>query len=300
MKKCVFKGVATAIVTPLNQDGSINYDCFKKLIDFQIDSGVDAIVVCGTTGEASTLTHKEHLHVVEFCCRYVNGRVCVIAGSGSNDTTHAVEQSKKCCECGADALLVVTPYYNKTTQAGLVKHYNVIADAADKPIIVYNVPSRTGLNILPETYLKLSEHENIVGTKEANGNIAAVAKTAKLCKENLAIYSGNDDMILPILALGGLGAVSVLSNIAPQAVKTICESFFNGETNKSRDAQLEYIDLINALFCEVNPMPVKFALNLMGYDVGPCRMPLTDLHPESIKLLAGELERRGLLSVNLK
>ncbi len=295
LKKRIFKGAATAIVTPLHQDGSINYDSFKKLIGFQIKSGVDAIVVCGTTGEASTLSYTEHLRVTEFCCEQVDGRIPVLAGSGSNDTAHAVKQSKKCCEIGVDGLLVVTPYYNKTSQNGLIQHYFKIADACESPIMLYNVPSRTGLNILPETYKKLSEHENIVAVKEANGNISSIAKTAMLCKNDLAIYSGNDDQIVPILSLGGQGAISVLSNIVPFVVSKICRLFFDGDTEKSKSLQLEYLELIDALFCDVNPMPIKHVLNVTGYDAGPCRLPLTSVSEEKKAYIYDVLQKYGLV-----
>ena len=288
--------MATAIVTPFHQDGSINYDSLKKLIEFQIKSGVDAIVVCGTTGEASTLSYTEHLRVTEFCCELVNGRIPVIAGSGSNDTAHAVEQSKKCCEIGVDGLLVVTPYYNKTSQDGLVSHYFEIADASSKPIILYNVPSRTGMNILPQTYKKLSEHENIVAVKEAGGNISSIAKTAMLCKDDLWIYSGNDDQIVPILSLGGQGVISVLSNILPDAVSKICKHFLNGEVQKSAELQIKYFDLVEAVFCDVNPMPIKYALNAMGFEVGGCRLPLTDLSAANRDLVSEALKKHNIIN----
>ncbi len=276
LKKHVFQGVATALVTPFSQDGSIHYDNFKKLIDFQINAGVDALVVCGTTGEASTLSYTEHQELVSFCCAYVNGRVPVIAGSGSNDTAHAVEQSFSCQKNGADALLVVTPYYNKTSQSGLLRHYYTIAESVDLPIIVYNVPSRTGVNILPETYRKLAECENICAIKEASGNISAVAQTAQLCGDVLDLYSGNDDQIVPILSLGGKGVISVLSNFRPDIVKNICSLYFAQNTHAAAQLQLHALPLIRALFSDVNPMPVKYAMNLLGFDVGPCRLPLTE------------------------
>ena len=252
-------------------------------------------MVCGTTGEASTLSYTEHLNVTEFCCEQVNGRIPVLAGSGSNDTAHAIEQSKKCCEIGVDGLLVVTPYYNKTSQDGLLKHYFKIADACSKPITLYNVPSRTGLNILPQTYKKLSTHENIVAVKEANGNISSIAETAMLCKDDLFIYSGNDDQVVPILSLGGQGVISVLSNVAPDIVSKICHFFFEGEIEKSKALQLKYLELTNALFCDVNPMPVKHALNIMNFDVGPCRLPLTSLGNEKKSLLYTVLKKYNLV-----
>ena len=252
-------------------------------------------MVCGTTGEASTLSYTEHLYVTEFCCKQVDGRVPVLAGSGSNDTAHAVEQSKECCKIGADGLLVVTPYYNKTSQDGLVSHYFKIADSASKPIMLYNVPSRTGMNILPQTYKKLSEHENIAAVKEAGGNISSIAKTAMLCKEDLWIYSGNDDQIVPILSLGGQGVISVLSNIVPHIVSKICRLFFEGKTQESRNLQLEYFDLIEAVFCDVNPMPIKFALNAMGFNGGGCRLPLTNISAQNAELVSAVLKKHKLI-----
>jgi 4-hydroxy-tetrahydrodipicolinate synthase len=252
-------------------------------------------VVCATTGEASTLSYTEHLSVVEFCCKQVNGRIPVIAGAGSNDTKHAIDLSKECFKIGADALLIVTPYYNKTSQEGLVRHYFEIATATDAPIMLYNVPSRTGLNILPETYKKLSQHENIVAVKEANGDISSVAKTASLCKEDLWIYSGNDDQILPILSLGGQGVVSVASNIVPHIIANICRSFFEFDLETCKDLQLEYHQLVEAVFCDVNPMPIKYALNLMDFNVGQCRLPLTTLPDKKKNFIIGTLKKYHLI-----
>ncbi len=252
-------------------------------------------MVCGTTGEASTLSYTEHLNAISFCCEQVNGRVPVIAGSGSNDTEHAVKQSKKCCEIGVDGLLVVTPYYNKTSQDGLIKHYFKIADAVNAPIILYNVPSRTGMNILPTTYKSLSEHENIAATKEASGNITQIAKIFELCGDNLWVYSGNDDQILPILSLGGQGVISVASNIIPKEIGGICRSYFEKDTKTSASLQIKYMSIIDALFCEVNPMPVKYALNLMGFDVGECRLPLTNVTKKSSSLILEELKKHHLI-----
>ena len=252
-------------------------------------------MVCGTTGEASTLSYNEHLNAISFCCEQVNGRVPVIAGSGSNDTEHAVKQSKKCCKIGVDGLLVVTPYYNKTSQEGLIKHYFKIADAANAPIILYNVPSRTGMNILPTTYKRLAEHENIVATKEASGNVTQIAKIFELCGENLLVYSGNDDQILPILSLGGQGVISVASNIIPNEISKICKSYFEKDTELSAKLQIKYMSLIDALFCEVNPMPIKYALNVMGYNVGDCRLPLTTLTKDSQRLILKELKQHHLI-----
>lgn len=253
-------------------------------------------MVCGTTGEASTLSYTEHLNAISFCCEQVNGRIPVIAGSGSNDTEHAVNQSKKCCEIGVDGLLIVTPYYNKTSQDGLIKHYLKIADAVDVPIILYNVPSRTGMNILPQTYKSLSEHENIVATKEASGNITQIAKIFEVCGDNLLVYSGNDDQILPILSLGGQGVISVASNIIPKEICDICKSYFDKNTETSASLQIKYMGIIEALFCEVNPMPVKYALNLLGFEVGDCRLPLTNITKESSYIISRELKKHHLIS----
>ena len=287
--------MATAIVTPFNQDGSINYDSLKNLIDFQIKSRVDAIVVCATTGEASTLSYNEHIKTVEFCCEYVSGRIPVIAGAGSNDTSHAIKLSKKCSAIGVNGLLLVTPYYNKCSQDGLVEHYFKIADSVSAPIIVYNVPQRTGLNILPKTYEKLSKHDNIVAVKEANGNISSIAKTIALCKDDLCIYSGNDDQTLPILSLGGRGVISVVSNIIPDVTSKLCHYFLQGDIESSRKMQLEYLELCEAVFYDINPMPIKYALNLMGYNVGNCRLPLTSLNNENRDLIRKCLEKYRLI-----
>lgn len=277
MKKTIFTGSGVAIVTPMNQDGTVNYEKIKEIIDFQIENGTDAIITCGTTGESATMSHKEHEEVMKFMIDYVNKRVPVIAGTGSNETYFAAELSQYAEKCGADALLLVTPYYNKTSQEGLIAHFNYIADRVNIPIILYNVPSRTGLNIQPATYKELCKHPNIVAAKEASGDISQVAKIAQLCGDELDIYSGNDDQIVPILSLGGKGVISVLANVCPKETHQICEEFFNGNVEKARDLQLEYLDLINNLFCEVNPTPVKEAMNMMGMNVGDCRLPL--VHP---------------------
>ena len=300
LKKRIFKGVATAIVTPLTQDGSINYDSLKNLIEFQIKSGVDAIVVCATTGEASTLSYNEHLKITEFCCEQVNRRIPVIAGAGSNNTAHAVDLSKECSNIGVDGLLVVTPYYNKTSQDGLVRHYFEIADSTDTPIILYNVPSRTGLNVLPQTYKKLSEHENIVAVKEANGDISSISKTASLCNEDLWIYSGNDDQTLPILSLGGQGVISVTSNIVPKIFTELCKNFFEGNFEIAKALQLKYHELMEAIFCDVNPIPIKFALNAMDFDVGPCRLPLSAMCDSKCAYLINVLEKYHLIGDDMR
>ena len=274
MKNTVFTGVATAIVTPLTEQG-VDYESFARLIEWQIEEGINALVVAGTTGEGSTLTDGEHKAVVKFAVEQVKGRVPVIAGTGSNDIKYAIELTKFACEVGADAMLVVTPYYNKATQGGLIKSFTAIADASTKPVILYNVPSRTGCNITPETCAELAKHPNIVGIKEASGNISQIAKVASLVDEDFAIYSGNDDQIVPIMSLGGKGVISVLSNIAPKDTVRICDSFFEGNIAESAKLQLQYLELIDALFCEVNPIPVKTATAAMGFGENYLRLPLT-------------------------
>lgn len=295
MKKTIFTGAAVAIVTPMHQDGTVNLDQLGSFLDFQIQNGTDAIVICGTTGESSTLSHEEHTEAIRYTVNKVAGRVPVIAGTGSNDTAYAVKLSLEAQEAGADAFLCVTPYYNKTSQAGLVRHYTYIADRVDRPIILYNVPSRTGVNIKPETYLELSKHPNIVAAKEANGDITAAARTASLCGDDLILYSGNDDQIVPLLSLGAKGVISVLSNVMPREAHDICARYFAGNVEGSRRLQLDLISLIDALFITVNPIPVKAALNLMGFDAGPCRLPLTDLSEKETAVLKAELEKHGLL-----
>ena len=294
MKEVIFTGAAVAIVTPFNEQG-VNYEELKKLIDFNIDNGTDAIVIAGTTGESATMSDEEHKETIKFTVDYVNKRVPVIAGTGSNDTLYAVELSKYAEQVGADGLLIVTPYYNKTTQAGLVKHYNYIADRVNIPIILYNVPSRTGVNIAPKTCLELSKHKNIVAVKEASGNLSQVAEIRALCGNELAIYSGNDDQIVPILSLGGKGVISVLSNVAPKGAHNICQLFFDGKSEESQKLQLEYLNLINALFIEVNPIPVKTALGLMGYNVGHLRMPLFPMEECNLEVLKKELQAKNLI-----
>lgn len=274
MKNRVFKGVGTALVTPMNDDGSVNFDRLSALVDEQIKGGVDALIICGTTGEKSTLRYDEHLRVIEVAAKSAAGRVPIVAGTGSNDTVYSVELCNDAESVGADAFLMVTPYYNKTSQAGLVAHYNYIADRVNKPIILYNVPSRTGVAIKPETYKELSKHNNIVAVKEANGDLSSVAATRYLCGDELDIYSGNDDQTVPILSLGGIGVISVLSNIAPRVMHDICFDYFEGNVKKAAADQLRYTGLMNALFSDVNPIPVKEAMNLLGLGIGPCRLPL--------------------------
>lgn len=295
MKKTIFTGAGVAIVTPMHADGSVNLDRLGELLEFQIKGGTDAIVICGTSGESATLSHEEHTKAIAYTVEKVAGRIPVIAGTGSNDTKYAVGLSKEAQKSGADALLLVTPYYNKTTQAGIVRHYNYIADRVELPMIIYNVPSRTGLDIKPETYLELSKHPNIVAIKEAGGNISSIAKTAALVGDALDIYSGNDNQIVPILSLGGKGVISVLSNIMPRETHDICAKFFAGDLSGSRRLQLDLLGLINALFAETNPAPVKEALNLMGFDVGECRLPLAPIEENTRALLCAELKRHGLL-----
>jgi len=294
MKKTVFTGAATAIITPF-KNGKIDYASFEKLINWQIAEGIDAIVVCGTTGEASTLTDDEHRDAIKFAVDTVAGRVPVIAGTGSNDTAYAIELTNHACEAGADAVLVVTPYYNKATQKGLIEMFTAIADASTKPVILYNVPSRTGCNILPATAAKLAEHDNIVAIKEASGNLSQVAELAHLVGDKLDIYSGNDDQIVPILSLGGKGVISVLSNPMPRATSKMCHDFIEGNIKESRQAQLDLIPFINALFCEVNPIPVKAAMSLMGYCENSLRSPLTAMEPEHEARMAEIMKGLGLI-----
>lgn len=292
----VFKGAAVAIVTPMNPDGSVNYDELGTLIDFQIANSTDAIVICGTTGEASTLSHEEHLDVIAYCVKKVNKRVPVIAGTGSNSTETAIYLSTEAEKSGADALLLVSPYYNKATQGGLYQHFKQTADAVKIPCILYNVPSRTGCNILPATVVKLcTEVENIVGIKEASGNISQIAKLAALAQGKIDIYSGNDDQIIPIMSLGGLGVISVLSNVAPKQTHDICQAFFDGDTAKAAKLQTEAIELIDALFCEVNPIPVKKAVSLLGYNAGVLRLPLTEMEPDHVETLKKAMKNYGLI-----
>lgn len=276
MKKEIFKGVGTAIATPFTKD-DVNYKEFGKLLENQIDAGVASVIVCGTTGESATMSENERNKLIKYAIDKTNNRIKVIVGTGSNNTMAAIKMSQFAEKAGADGLLVVTPYYNKTTQDGLVAHYKAIADAVDLPIILYNVPSRTGVNILPETCLKLSQIDNIVGIKEASGDISQVAKIAHLCGDDFAIYSGNDDQVIPILSLGGKGVISVLSNVMPEYTVEMVENYFSGNVVRAGKMQVEAIDLINALFCEVNPIPVKYVLNKMGYDFGEPRLPLVEL-----------------------
>jgi 4-hydroxy-tetrahydrodipicolinate synthase len=290
MKNTVFTGAATAIVTPLTASG-IDYEQFARLIEWQIAQGIDAIVSVGTTGEGSTLTDAEHKDAIKFCVEKVNGRVPVIAGTGSNDIAYAIELTKFACEVGADAMLLVTPYYNKATQKGLITSFKAIADASTKPCILYNVPSRTGCNLLPESVLALADHPNIVGIKEASGNISQIAKLASLVGDKIDIYSGNDDQIIPVLSLGGKGVISVLSNIMPKETSDMCKLYMQGKTADALKMQLDLLPLIDALFMEVNPIPVKAAVAKMGYGENYLRLPLTpmeDAHAEKLYALMRE------------
>ena len=295
MKNTVFRGVATAIATPLTKDG-VDYEQFARLIEMQIAGGVDAIVAVGTTGEGSTLTDEEHKEAIRFCVEKVAGRVPVIAGTGSNDTAYAISLTEFACEVGADAMLLVTPYYNKATQKGMAASFRAIADASTKPCILYNVPSRTGCNLLPETVLALADHPNIVGIKEASGNISQIAKLASLVGDKMDIYSGNDDQIVPILSLGGAGVISVLSNIMPKETKKICTDYFEGKCDEALKAQLRLLPLIDALFCEVNPIPVKAALAAMGYGENYLRLPLTPMEPQNEEKLLSLMRAEGIIA----
>ena len=293
----VFKGAGVAIVTPFHEDDCrTNYEVLKELIDFQIDNGTDAIIICGTTGESSTMTEEEHLECIRFTCDYVNKRVPVIAGTGSNSTETAIYMSQEADKAGADACLLVTPYYNKATQGGLYQHYAAVASKINVPIIMYNVPSRTGLNIQPATVAKIvKEIDNVVGVKEASGDIAQVAKIMQLTDGEVELYSGNDDQIIPLLSLGGQGVISVLSNVAPRETHEICQKWFDGDVVGARELQLKMIPLADQLFTEVNPIPVKRAVELMGYKVGPLRLPLTKLEAAHEETLVAEMKKLGII-----
>ncbi len=294
MKDIVFRGAGVAIITPFTEDG-INFDELGRIIEDQIAGGTDAIVITGTTGESATMTDAEHKSAIKYAVEKVAGRIPVVAGTGSNETDYAIQLSKYAEEVGADALLVVTPYYNKCTQKGLVQHYTAIADAVNIPIIMYNVPSRTGVNIQVPTYKKLSEHPRIVAVKEASGDLSQIAKIRHACGDDLAVYSGNDDQIIPILSLGGQGVISVLSNVAPRETHNICQLYFDGKVQEAAKLQIEFIDLIGALFCEVNPIPVKVAMRMKGYNAGILRLPLSEMEPEHETLLRKTLEAHKLL-----
>ena len=295
MKKRIFTGAGVAIITPMHQDGTVNYEKLAWLIEKQISEKTDAILICGTTGESPTLSDKEHVKAIECAVQTANGRVPVIAGAGSNNTARAVELSMEAQQLGADGLLVVTPYYNKASQMGLVRHYTKIADSVSIPVIVYDVPSRTGVQIQPETFLELSKHENIVAVNAASGDISQIASIRALCGDQLDVYSGNDDQILPVLSLGGIGVLSVLSNILPRQTHDICQYYFDGKIKESTALQLELLDLIHALFIDVNPIAVKEAMNFMGLEVGNCRLPLCELTDQKREVLKQVLKKHKLI-----
>ena len=292
----IFEGAGVAIITPFLANGDVNYPKMEELVEEQIAGGTDAIIVCGTTGESSTMSHEEHLNVIRFVCEKVNKRIPVIAGTGSNSTSEAIYLSQEAEKAGSDGLLLVTPYYNKATQNGLIAHYKAIAAAVNIPILLYHIPGRTGVTMTPQTIVTLcKEVPNIVGVKEASGNFSTIAKSMSLADGCVDLYSGNDDQIVPLLSLGGKGVISVLSNVAPKQTHDMCEAYFKGDVQKSAQMQLEAIELINALFCEVNPIPVKAAMNLMGKEVGPLRLPLTEMEPQNQERLAKAMKAYGIL-----
>lgn len=295
MKNQIFSGVGVAIVTPMYDDGSINYECLSRLVEFQINGGVDSIVVCGTTGESATLSDKEKEDTIKFVVNIVNGRVPVIAGTGSNDTAHSIYLTQMAKNLGVQGTLVVTPYYNKTSQKGLIQHFYTISDCTDLPTILYNVPSRTGMNIEPNTYFELCKHPTIVATKDASGNFSNLSKTRFLCGDSLAIYSGNDDQIMPVLSLGGIGVISVVANILPAKTKSICSDYFSGNVCTARKTQIELMDIIDCLFCDVNPIAVKKALHIMQFSVGSCRLPLSSLSEQDTAKLIHAMRTHGLI-----
>ncbi len=295
MKQPIFTGAGVAIITPFTKEGKVNYPALKTILEYQIAHGTDAIVICGTTGESATLSHEEHTEAIRYTVETVAHRIPVIAGTGSNDTAYALHLSNEAEKIGVDGLLMVTPYYNKASQAGLIKHYTYLADRVSTPIIIYNVPSRTGCDVKPETYAELSKHKMIYAAKEASGNISSIAKTISLCEKDFTIYSGNDDQITAIMSLGGKGVISVLSNVAPQAAHDIAASALAGDFEQSRKLQIEYLELCNALFMDVNPIPVKQAMNMMGFDAGPLRMPLCEMNEANTAKLKAVMEKYGLI-----
>ena len=295
MKKPIFTGAGVAIVTPFTEDNKINYPVLKDLIEFQIENGTDAIIICGTTGEGATLEHDEHVEAIRFTVETVAGRIPVIASTGSNDTEYSLKLSLAAQEVGADALLLITPYYNKASQQGLIKHFTYVADRVNIPIILYNVPSRTGCEIKPETYAELCKHPMIYGTKEATGNLSAIAKTISLCDSDFAVYSGNDDQITAIASLGGLGVISVLSNICPKVAHDIAQYAVDGDFKKSAELQLKYLELCDDMFMDVNPIPVKMAMNMMGMNVGDLRLPLCEMNEANTAKLKAVLKKYELI-----
>lgn len=295
MKNPIFTGAGVAIITPFTADGKVNEEVLAEIIEYQISHSTDAIVICGTTGESATLDHNEHTQAIKVAVDVTAGRIPVIAGTGSNDTAYALKLSNDAEKLGVDGLLMVTPYYNKASQEGLIKHFNYVADRVSTPIILYNVPSRTGCEIKPETYAELAKHKMIYAAKEATGNLSSIAKTISLVPEDFAIYSGNDDQITPIMSLGGKGVISVLSNILPQVAHDIAQSALDGDFKKSAELQLKYLELCNAMFMDVNPIPVKVAMRLMGIDVGPLRLPLCDMTPANTEKLKSVLQKYELI-----
>ncbi len=293
MKKCVFEGMATALITPITESG-IDYEAFGKVIDWQIEKGIDGLVICGTTGEGSTLTDAEHKEAIRFAVERANKRVPIIAGTGSNDAAYAIELTEYACKVGVDAVLVVTPYYNKATQNGLIKLFTKIADVSTAPVILYDVPSRTGVALEPKTVAELSKHPNIVGLKAACGNISKIAETIALCGDDFYVYSGNDDQVVPIMSLGGKGCISVLSNVLPTEASLMCKKFFEGDVKTAAKMQLEYLPLINALFSEVNPIPVKAAMAKMGFCEDYLRLPLTPMEASHKEVLFDEMRKAGI------
>lgn len=295
MKQPIFTGAGVAIITPFTADNKVNYPALKAILEYQIEHGTDAIVICGTTGESATLSHEEHTEAIRFTVETVAHRIPVIAGTGSNDTAYALHLSNEAEKIGVDGLLMVTPYYNKASQEGLVRHYTYLADRVSTPIIIYNVPSRTGCDVKPETYAELSKHKMIYGAKEASGNISSIAKTISLCEPDFSVYSGNDDQITAIMSLGGKGVISVLSNVAPQVAHDIAATALAGDFEASRRLQLEYLELCNAMFMDVNPIPVKQAMRMMGFDAGPLRMPLCDMSDVNTEKLRAVMQKYKLI-----
>ena len=291
MKKPIFTGAGVAIITPFTSDGKVNYPALKEILEYQIANSTDCIVICGTTGESATLSHEEHTEVIKYAVDVVAGRIPVVAGTGSNDTAYALNLSNEAEKAGVDGLLMVTPYYNKASQEGLIKHFTYVADRVSTPIILYNVPSRTGCEIKPETYAELSKHKNIYAAKEATGNLSSIAKTISLCSDDFAVYSGNDDQITPIMSLGGKGVISTFSNIMPKEMHELATASVAGDLKTAQTLTFKYLDLMNALFMDVNPIPVKQALNLMGFNCGHCRLPLADMSDEQIAKLKVEMAK---------